>query len=109
MSLVQDTHVQVASSHGKIWTKAWQTDVPGIVVVHDADHDRWTLTHKASGKSVLAVTSNMVALMREAASKLQDLDWTVDEEGITEQHQQAAGTAKAALLQSKITATEQQL
>lgn len=104
-----ERHVQIATKHGKLWTRAWGTDVPGLVVVYDTDNDRWTLTHKASGKSVLAVTSNMVALMQEAASKLQELDWTVDEEGITEQHKQAAGTAKAALLQSKITATEQQL
>jgi hypothetical protein len=95
MSLTQDTHVQVATKHGRIWSKAWSTGVDGLVVVHDPDHDRWSVTHRASGKAVVALQAAMVNLMRVAAHQLRTLDWTVAEDAISDEHRQAAAEALA--------------
>ena len=99
MSLTQDTHVQVATKHGKVWNKAWSTGVDGLVVVYDADHDRWSLTHRASGKAVLAIQANMLNLMRVAAHQLRALDWTVAEDAITDDHRQEAAETLAQAVQ----------
>jgi len=93
MSLIQDTHVQVDTTHGKVWSKAWTTSVEGLVVIHDADHDRWSLTHRASGKAVVELQGGMVNAMRVAAHQLRDHDWTVAEEAISHEHRQAAAAA----------------
>ena len=85
-----DTHVQIASSHHKVWQQAWTTDVPGLVIFHDAGHDMWTLTHRESGKAVLRLRVPMVAMMRGMAKALCGFDWTGPEDGLTDEQRQAA-------------------
>ena len=99
-----DTHVQVATTHARWWTQAWSTDVPGLVVVHDAAHDLWTLTHVSSGKAVAKHHVPMVKRMREAAQKLASLDWTLPEDQMTDDHY-AAGQNLTAVLQPSLGVT----
>lgn len=92
-------HVQIATKHGKLWTRAWGTDVPGLVVVYDTDNDRWTLTHQASGRAVLSMVAPIVSYLRLAALRMRELDWTVAEEDITDAHRQAKLDASEALVE----------
>jgi len=93
-----DTHVQVQTGQGRLWRKAWTTGAPGLLVVYDEDHDVWSLTHKGTGKAVVRISSGMVQALRHAAYQLHQLDWTGDEESITEQHHQAATEVATALV-----------
>lgn len=100
MSLMQDTHVQVDTTHGKLWSKAWTTSVDGLVVVHDADHDKWSLTHRASGKAVLELQGGMVNALRVAAHQLRDHDWTQAEGDMTPEQVKAMVQAVADALKA---------
>lgn len=84
-----ETHVRIQTKHGLLWTRAWTTGTPGLVVVHDEERNRWTLTHRASGKAVIAVRAHVLEALRAAAYHLKDHDWTVDEEAIGEGHHEA--------------------
>lgn len=85
-----DTHVQIASSHHRVWQQAWTTDVPGLVIFHDAAHDLWTITHKESGKAVVKVRVPMVDMLRGMAKALDNHDWTQQEANLTDEQRQAA-------------------
>ncbi len=100
MSLTQDTHVQVDTTHGKVWSKAWTTSVDGLVVVHDADHDRWSLTHRASGKAVVELQGRMVNALRVAAHQLRDYDWMLPEGDLTGEQIKAMVLSVASALQA---------
>lgn len=99
MSLTQDTHVQVDTTHGKVWTKAWTTSVDGLVIVHDVDHDKWSLTHRASGKAVVELEGGVVNALRFAAHQLRQYDWTVSEGDLTAEQLQAMLMSVTTLLQ----------
>lgn len=102
MSLTQDTHVQVDTTHGKVWTKAWTTSVDGLVIVHDVDHDRWNLTHRSSGKAVMQLQSGMVNALRVAAHRLRDHDWTQAEGDMTQEQINAMAKAVDAVMKAGV-------
>jgi len=79
MTTAQETHVQILTKYGLMWTKAWSTDVPGLFIVYDADRETWSVTHKHSGRSVLSIQMPMVNTIRNTVNTLKDLDWTIDE------------------------------
>ena len=99
-----DTHVQVATTQQRFWTQAWRTEVPGLVVVHDAAHDLWTITHVASGKAVAKHSEPMVKRMKAAAKQLAHLDWTLAEDQLTDDHY-AAGVNLTGVLQPSLAVT----
>lgn len=99
-----DTHVQVSTTQHKVWQQAWSTDVPGLVIVHDAAHDLWTITHRASGKAVAKHHVPMVKRMRKAAKQLASLDWTLAEDQLTDDHY-SAGQNLSAVLQPSLGVT----
>lgn len=87
MTTTQETHVQILTKHGLVWTKAWTTDVPGLYIVYSPDHETWSVTHKESGRSVLSISIPVVQALRNSVNTMKHLDWTVSEETLQESPQ----------------------